>query len=334
MARRRSKILIVDGDREASLTLHRVLYQENTHYDILLASSAEIARDIMRDITIDLMVTDIDLPSTYGVDLVCWAAIEFPETLYVIKTSNDVQELQEQISGLGCLRLLRKPCDPHEILKIAHETLDSTHRLSGCFSALSAADLIQMLCLTNRSTTLRITSHGVAGSVLIRDGELIHASFGLMVGQVALCEILAAQDGIFRTAPLPAEIEPTIHVNWQHALMDAVRTLDERANAPLRQTGSFPAIRIDDSVFGKLSHTNEPSHSPPHSDGNHKRNNHPPNQRKTPRVASSLVDKGFAALRAGNVEEARQCWLAAKQLDPDNRSLDLNLKKLDTRSPR
>jgi hypothetical protein len=46
------------------------------------------------------------------------------------------------------------------------------------------------------------------------------------------------------------------------------------------------------------------------------------------------VDKGFAALRAGNNDEARRCWLAAKQLDPDNRSLDLNLKKLETRSPR
>lgn len=330
MARRRSKLLIVDGDREASLTLHRVLYQENAHYDILLASTAEIARDIMRDMAIDLMVTDIDLPSTNGVDLVCWAAIEFPETLYVIKTSNDVKELQEHIAGLGCLRLVRKPCDPKEILKIAHETLDASHRLSGCFSALSAADLIQMLCLTKRSTTLRITSHGVAGTVLIREGELVHATFGLMVGQPALCEILAAQDGIFRTAPLPLEIEPTIHNNWQHALMDAVRTLDERANAPLRQTGSFPAIRIDDPVFGKLSSSDET----PSSEGNRKGKGHSPHSRKTPRVASSLVDKGFAALRAGNVEEARQCWLAAKQLDPDNRSLDLNLKKLENRSPR
>jgi hypothetical protein len=59
--------------------------------------------------------------------------------------------------------------------------------------------------------------------------------------------------------------------------------------------------------------------------------------RRTPRTggaASSLVDKGFAALRAGNVEEARQCWLAAKQLDPENRSLDLNLKKLESRASR
>ena len=59
--------------------------------------------------------------------------------------------------------------------------------------------------------------------------------------------------------------------------------------------------------------------------------------RKAPRPAgasSSLVDKGFAALRAGKVEEARQCWLAAKELDPENRSLDLNLKKLESKAIR
>ena len=51
-------------------------------------------------------------------------------------------------------------------------------------------------------------------------------------------------------------------------------------------------------------------------------------------AAASLVDKGFAALRAGKVEEARQCWLAAKELDPENRSLDLNLKKLERKAIR
>jgi hypothetical protein len=55
---------------------------------------------------------------------------------------------------------------------------------------------------------------------------------------------------------------------------------------------------------------------------------------RSPGVASSLVDRGFAALRAGDIEEARQCWLAAKRLDPENRSLDLNLRKLESRAAR
>ena len=46
--------------------------------------------------------------------------------------------------------------------------------------------------------------------------------------------------------------------------------------------------------------------------------------------AVALIDQGFAALRAGNAAEARQCWTQALLLDPDNRSLQFNLRKLDS----
>jgi hypothetical protein len=188
-----------------------------------------------------------------------------------------------------------------------------------------------MLCLTQRTAALRITAGGATGSVMVRQGQLVHAAWGSVVGPEALCEILAAEDGVFRTTPLADGIEPSIHVSWQHALMEAARVLDERGR-PVRRSGSFPAIRIDDLALDQLPapgqengaresaarETSVEARSVPRSGG----------------VASSLVDRGFAALRAGNVEEARQCWLAAKKLDPENRSLDLNLKKLDSRAAR
>jgi DNA-binding NarL/FixJ family response regulator len=333
MPRRRPKVLILDGDKESCLALHRALFEGSRHFDILLAASAETAREIMRDTTIDVLVTDVDATVSGGIDLMCWAAIEFPEAIYVVQTSHDVDELQRRMAGLGCLRLLKKPCSAKEVLKIIHEALDCIHRLSGCFSTLSAADLIQMLCLAQRTAALRITANGTAGSVMVKDGQLLHATWGSLVGQEALCEILDAHDGVFRTTPLPEGIERTIQASWQHALMEAVHELDERVNATHRKSGSFPAIRIDDSVFDKMSSSGsaEDAGDPTAALVN------AVEVRKSPRpggVASSLVDKGFAALRAGNLAEARQCWLAAKQLDPENRALDLNLKKLDSRAPR
>jgi hypothetical protein len=109
--------------------------------------------------------------------------------------------------------------------------------------------------------------------------------------------------------------------------------LDERANSSPRQTGSFPAIRMEDGVLDKMS----PRSGDEPSERRGMNLLVATEARKAPRpagAASSLVDKGFAALRAGKVEEARQCWLAAKELDPDNRSLDLNLKKLESKAIR
>ncbi len=42
-----------------------------------------------------------------------------------------------------------------------------------------------------------------------------------------------------------------------------------------------------------------------------------------------LIDQGFAALRAGDKEAARKFWVEARQLEPSNRALELNLKKLE-----
>jgi CheY-like chemotaxis protein len=326
MPRRRPKVLVVDGDGETALALHRVLYEGNHRFDVLLAASADVAREIMRDQNIDVLVTDADLPGTSGVDLVCWAAIEFPEIMYVVKTAHDVDKLEERISGLGCLRLLRKPCDNKQVLKIVHEALDCLQRLSGCLSVLSAADLIQMLCLAKRTAAVRIAAQGLTGTVMIMDGRLMHAEWGDFEGQTALCEIIAAEDGVFRTTPLLDDVEPTIFDDWQHALMDAVRVLDERANSSLRQSGTFPAIRMDEEEFERIATSGGTRKRDPIID-----------PRAVPRPsgdAAALVDKGFAALRAGNIEEARQSWMAAKQLDPDNRSIDLNLKKLEGKTGR
>ena len=330
MPKRRPKVLILDGDKEACLALYRALFDGNALHDVLVATSATTAREIMRDVGFDVLVTDVDSPAAGGVELVCWAALEFPEAVYVVQTKDLMAELQQRMGNLGCLRLMKKPCSPQDVLKIVRESLDCVQRLSGCFSTLSAADLIQMLCLTQRSAALRIAANGVSGTVMVKDGQLVQATWGKLAGQEALCEILDAADGVFRTTPLPDEVEPNIHVGWQHALMEAVRNLDERFDSRRRQSGSFPAIRLDDLVLDKFSsETPDAGHEPTKP--------FPMDARKNPRpggVASSLVDKGFAALRAGNVEEARQCWLAAKQLDPENRSLDLNLKKLDSRASR
>jgi hypothetical protein len=113
-----------------------------------------------------------------------------------------------------------------------------------------------------------------------------------------------------------------------------VRALDEWANSAHRSSGSLPAIRADDSLLDTMSASTTGGDPIRRASAHVLGGTDARQSARGNGAASSLVDKGFAALRAGDVEEARKCWLAAKELDPDNRSLDLNLKKLEGRGAR
>src|SRR5512132_2452767 len=115
MASRRPRVLIVDDEDNIVLALHRVLYQDNHRYDVLLARSAEIAQQILLDVPVDVLVTDVHLPEMSGMDLLCWAAIETPTTRVIVMTAFDITGIRDRAHAFGCLRLMRKPFDVHEM---------------------------------------------------------------------------------------------------------------------------------------------------------------------------------------------------------------------------
>ena len=47
---------------------------------------------------------------------------------------------------------------------------------------------------------------------------------------------------------------------------------------------------------------------------------------------AQLVDQGFSALKSGDRERAKRCWRDALRLDPSNRALELNLRKLEAKT--
>src|SRR5689334_14790389 len=108
-ARGRQKVLIVDDEDNIVLALHRVLYQDNARYDVLLARTAEIAHDILKDTPVDVLVTDVHLPGRSGMDLLSWVAIEAPSTRVIVMTAYDITGIKDRAHAYGCLRLVRKP---------------------------------------------------------------------------------------------------------------------------------------------------------------------------------------------------------------------------------
>ena len=221
--------------------------------------------------------------------------------------------------------------------------------LCGSLSVVSALDLIEWLCSNRKIWSLRLhgqeDGHGrtITGEVVVVDGQMVDARWGEVHGLPALSEIVGCQKGSFDLAPVSGSIERTLDGHWQSLLLSAVQILDERNHrnrngSQLEASQDGPRSSSSSSSSGRSGEhmlIALPADGPSQADAP-----------ATPSVAEgisdggkdasasaeALIDRGFAALRAGNSAEARQCWTRALALDPDNRSLQFNLRKLDSSS--
>ncbi len=162
-------------------------------------------------------------------DLLCWAAIETPATRVMVMTAFDISGIKDRAHAFGCLRLMRKPFDVHEMRSAILRALDRRDGFAGNLADLSAVDVIQMLCIGRKTVALRLSEGQRSGVVLIENGEIVHAIWEQYIGEDAFFQMMTVVNGLFHTSPLPPDIERTIRGDWQYLLMEGIRRLDELA---------------------------------------------------------------------------------------------------------
>jgi hypothetical protein len=228
---------------------------------------------------------------------------------------------------------IRPPRSPEQQPKSGQES----ETLRGSLAVVSPLDLIEWLCSNKKIWSLRLhgQDQGLSGEVVVIDGQIVDAKWGDVHGMEALSEIVDLKKGSFDLAPVSGSIARTLQGHWQGLLLGAVQMLDERnfqehSRTPAEGT---PEVRRSASRSGEHMMIALPpdgqAQAAAESPGERSASNAVANAETS---AEALIDRGFAALRAGNSAEARQCWTRALALDPDNRSVQFNLRKLDSAS--
>jgi DNA-binding response OmpR family regulator len=320
----RPKVLVVDDDDDIAFLIHRALHQDNQRFDVLLARSVEVALEILADVPVEVIVTDVQLPDRSGMDLLSWAAIERPDTRVIIMTGHDLGSIKDRAHACGCLRLMSKPFDMQEMRNTVLQALDRRDGFAGTLSDLSCVDVLQMLCIARKTTAVRFSVGTTSGTVYIDQGEVVHAVFHDLVGEDAFYAMMAIEKGAFHTTPFPLDVERTITGQWQYLLMEGTRRLDEAMrDRPSSEALPGPAERQSQSSLPARSMmASSPGKAPSTTSSGGARPDVP-----------RLIDEGFAHLRSGKRDDARRSWEEALRLDPSNRMVQLNLRKLNGALP-
>jgi len=95
-------------------------------------------------------------------------------------------------------------------------------------AGLGLCELLKLNAHNRFSGCFRIEYEQQLGVIFFRDGEIVHAERGELVGEEAFREILVWPRGRFSAEPNVVAARRTIQKSVEHLLLDTVRVVDER----------------------------------------------------------------------------------------------------------
>jgi predicted regulator of Ras-like GTPase activity (Roadblock/LC7/MglB family) len=100
--------------------------------------------------------------------------------------------------------------------------------MSGSLKEMTVADIIQHTCQDRRVALLSVTDiRGEIARMYFKDGAVIHATNGPLVGEEAVYRALSWTDGTFTLEVGVNSPEVSIEKNWSSLVMEGVKRLDE-----------------------------------------------------------------------------------------------------------
>jgi len=113
-------ILVVDDDEEILKLIGLTLYRN--HYNVILRGSGEGAKAVLEGSKVDLLVTDLVMPDTNGLELLKHIKGKYPNLSIITMTGADF-DFSSHAEYLGSSNLLPKPFKMSELVKIVDSAM-------------------------------------------------------------------------------------------------------------------------------------------------------------------------------------------------------------------
>ena len=232
----RHKVLILDDD-PAVLELYReLLSQLPSRPEIFTTTAGPRALSMLKSNSFRLLLCDLKMPKMDGLQVLAIVRRRFPELRTVVMTAVHNEEFRSRAYALGVDLFWVKP-DTHQNMEMFLQCIESLlgRDTEGGFRGVqskSLMDIIQMECLSQSSTVLRITRGALRARIWIQLGELIDAEIEGARGESAFRRILQWRAGTFENLPAEPDRERTIAKPVNALLLEAAQAMDETALAP------------------------------------------------------------------------------------------------------
>jgi CheY-like chemotaxis protein len=117
-----ARILLIDDDEQVRAFLSHVLKQAG--YEVVEASNGRKALELFRQVAPELVLTDILMPESDGLEVIAWIVDQHPTTRVIAMTGGRGENnFLRSAEIVGAHRILAKPFGPDRLLRVVQEEL-------------------------------------------------------------------------------------------------------------------------------------------------------------------------------------------------------------------
>ncbi|HEV8549120.1 MAG TPA: response regulator [Polyangiaceae bacterium] len=220
-----TSILIVEDDEQLRSAVARDLSHRGFEVTAVISVDDAVVR--LRERGYDVLLTDLRMGERDGIDLLAELPDIAPSMPAILMSAFATARDHQRAIELGAVQVLCKPFTSMELSQAIRQAIECETGFRGSLHGVSLVDVLQMFHLARRSVC--VTVGGRPGAEIhVKNGEIVHAEQGELVGEPALRRILGLPSGSIRTGPLEGE-EQSISRAFQGLVLDMLRGLDEES---------------------------------------------------------------------------------------------------------
>ena len=176
---RRPKILLADDDPDLLEMYREILAQLPSQPEIHTAISGARAIAMLEAEAFQLLICDLKMPKMDGLQVLAIVRRKYPQLRTVALTAEVDEQFRSRAYALGVDLFWHKPATEQET-KMFLECIESllgreTEAGFRGVQSKSLMDIIQLECISQSSSVLRITNGPLTGIIWIQTGELVDA---------------------------------------------------------------------------------------------------------------------------------------------------------------
>src|SRR5262245_4932040 len=255
----RHKILLLDDDPDLLDMYREILAKLPSNPEIHTTTAGSRALAMLEAEPFRLLICDLKMPKMDGLQVLSIVRRKHPELRTVVLTSVMDEQFRSRVYALGVDLFWQKPSSDSEI-KMFLECLESLlgREAEGGFRGVqskSLVDIIQLECISQSSSVLRITNGAQTGKIWIQNGDLIDAEASDLRAEEAFAKILSWKSGNFEMLAPEPNHPRAIHQSYNGLLLQSAQAMDESSaaaadGAPARQASPLAGLsQIEGAEF-------------------------------------------------------------------------------------